>query len=176
MNKLVKLSMLVASMIGTSSVIAAPQTGSMNISGSLTASTCTMSLSASEIKIQALTTDAIDAKNDGNILQTIPVTINKRSCSGHNTWVTFNNSAGIRDGIAGYGKFNFAGGKTGNPLFFTVTKGSSINSINVNNTGATSINEIGSTTMNINITRGSGTSSGYEGAYSSVLTFNLSYS
>ncbi len=174
MNKLVKLSMLVASMIGTSSVVAAPQTGSMNVSGSLTASTCTISLSTSEINIPALTTEAIDAKTDGDILSQSSVTINTKSCSGHPAWFTLNNGNGTL--TSARGKFKFPDGTTGNPIYFTVSKRGQNTLINVNGSGSTNINAGDIKTMDINITRGTGTSSGYEGAYSSVLTFNLSYS
>ncbi|HCM8923654.1 TPA: hypothetical protein N5H07_000536 [Salmonella enterica subsp. enterica serovar Paratyphi B] len=176
MNKLVKLSMLVASMIGTSSVIAAPQpqTGSMNVSGSLTASTCTISLSNSEINIPTLTTETINAKDTDGIFTQIPVTISTKSCSGHPAWFTLNNGNGAL--TPGHGKFKFPDGTTGNPIYFTVSKSGSTALININGSGTTNINAGDTKTMDINITRGSGTSSGYEGAYSSVLTFNFSYS
>lgn len=174
MNKLVKLSMLVASMIGTSSVIAAPQTGKMNVSGSLTASTCTISLSDSEINFPALTTNTINAANEADILEQKPVTINTKSCSGHPAWFTLSNSGGSL--TAGHGKFNFPEGTTGNPIYFTVSKSGNTRLINVNGTGATDINAEDQKTMDIIITRGTGTSNGFEGTYSSVLTFNFTYS
>ncbi len=174
MNKLVKLSMLVASMIGTSSVIAAPQTGSMNVSGSLTASTCTISLSTTEMNIPALTTETINAKNDGDILNQTPVTINTKSCSGHQAWFQLNNGSGTL--TPAKGKFKFPEGTTGNPIYFTVSKSGSNVLLNVNGSGTTNINAGDIKTMDINITRGNGTSSGFEGAYTSVLAFNFTYS
>lgn len=174
MNKLVKLSMLVASMIGTSSVIAAPQTGSMNVSGSITASTCTISLSDVEINIPALTTETINANNEGAILNQTPVTINTKSCSGHPAWFSLNNNNGIL--TPAKGKFKFSGDVTGNPIYFTVSKTGSIALINVNNSGTTNINAGDQKTMVINITRGTGTSTGFEGVYTTGLTFNFSYS
>ncbi|ECQ8980135.1 type 1 fimbrial protein [Salmonella enterica subsp. enterica] len=174
MNKLVKLSMLVASMIGTSSVVAAPQTGSMNVSGSLTASTCTISLSTTEINIPTLTTETINAKDTDGIFTQIPVTISTKSCSGHPAWFTLSNSEGSL--TAARGKFKFPDGKTGNPIYFTVSKKNQTSLINVNGSGTTNINAGDIKTMDINITRGTGTSSGYEGAYSSVLTFNFTHS
>ncbi|EKC2616439.1 type 1 fimbrial protein [Salmonella enterica] len=173
MNKLVKLSMLVASMIGTSSVIAAPQTGSMNVSGSLTASTCTISLSNSEINIPALTTEEINAKGTDLIFTQIPVTINTRSCSGHPAWFTLSNSNGALS--VGKGKFKFPDGATGNPIYFTVSKSGEKTLINVNGSGTTNINANDTKTMDINITRGAGTSTGFEGAYTTDLAFNFSY-
>lgn len=175
MNKLVKLSMLVASMIGTSSVIAAPQEGSTNISGSLTASTCTISLSTTEINIPTLTTETINTTGADQIFNQFPVTINTRSCSGHPAWFSLDNSNGTTTTIH-RGKFKFPNGKTGDPIYFTVSKSGDLNLLNVNGSGTTNINAEDIKIMDINITRGTDSSSGYEGVYNSSLTFNFSYS
>ncbi|HFZ8353020.1 TPA: hypothetical protein ACIO89_005490, partial [Salmonella enterica subsp. enterica serovar Java] len=156
-------------------VIAAPQEGSTNISGSLTASTCTISLSTTEINIPTLTTETINTTGADQIFNQSPVTINTKSCSGHPAWFSLDNSNGITTTVH-RGKFKFPEGTTGDPIYFTVSKRGETLLLNVNGSGTTNINAGDEKTMDINITRGTGTSTGFEGAYTTALTFNFSYS
>lgn len=177
MKKFLKLSIIAVSLAGASSVaMAAPQTGNMNISGSIKPGTCTVILPSS-VDIPAFTAEKVNTTGaDEEVASTI-IRFGLSSCSGKSVQLGIGNSDGLVDGIGHKAKFTFDNRPSGasdadNPVYLQIMTQGHIMSLNNTNPWPIIDNQAAALYV---LHKNKKTANGYEGNYHTNLKMNFSH-
>lgn len=177
MKKFLKLSIIAFSLAGASSVaMAAPQTGSMNISGSIKPGTCTVTIPSS-LEFPAFTAEKVNTTKPDQEVSRADLRFGLSSCSGKSVILGVGNYDGLVGGVGHKAKFIFDNKPSGatdadNPVYLQIMTQGKV--LSLNNTNKIPITDQQDAVFYV-LHKESKTANGYEGKYHTNLKMNFSY-